>query len=156
MAIAKTTQAYLLARDIPFNTLAHPRSCSAGATAQAAHVPADHIAKAVILKDDQGYLMAVVPGDHWVKLEAIGQELNRRLELADESEVAVVFHDCQPGSIPPLGEAYGVEAVLDEALTSLANVYIEVGDHELLAHLTGEAFLNLTRGLRRGHFSHRG
>jgi len=156
MAIAKTTETYLVSRGIPFRTLAHPNSCSAGATARAAHVPADHIAKAVILKDDQGYLMVIVPGDHWVKLEAVGEELNRRLELADESEVAALFSDCQPGSVPPLGDAYGVAAVLDEALTSLANVYIEVGDHELLAHLTGAAFLDLTRGLRRGHYGHRG
>jgi Ala-tRNA(Pro) deacylase len=156
MAIATTTETYLLARGIPFRTLAHPSSCTAGETARSAHVPPDHLAKAVILKDEHGYLMAVVPGDHWVKLEAIGDELNRRLQLADESEVSALFSDCQPGSVPPLGEAYGVEAVLDEALTSLANVYIEVGDHGLLAHLSGEAFLKLTRGLRRGHFSHRG
>ena len=156
MAIAATTEKYLHARGIPYRTLAHPRSCSAEATAQAAHVPPDHIAKAVILKDGKGYLMVLLPGDHWLKLETIGQELNRRLELASEPEVASLFADCQPGSVPPLGDAYGVEAVLDEDLTTLANVYIEVGDHQLLVHLTGEAFLDLTRGLRRGHFSHGG
>ena len=154
MAIAATIEAYLQARGIPYQTLTHSRSGSAGETAQAAHVAADHIAKAVILKDEQGYLMVVVPGDHWVRLEAIRRELDRPLELAGEPEVTRLFADCAPGSVPPLGEAYGVEAMLDEALTTLANVYIEVGDHQLLAHLTGEAFLHLARGLRRGHFSH--
>jgi len=154
MAIAATTKNYLHARGIPYQILTHPRSGSARETAQAAHVAPDHIAKAVILKDDEGYLMVVVPGDHWLRLEAIRRELDRPLELASEPEVTRLFADCAPGSVPPLGEAYGVEAVLDEALTTLANVYIELGDHQLLAHLTGEAFLQLTRGLRRGHFSH--
>jgi len=156
MAIAATIQAYLQSRGIPYRTLEHPRACSAGATAQAAHVPPDHIAKAVILKDERGYLMVVVPGDHWLKLEATGEELGRKLVLATEQEVARLFGDCEPGSVPPLGEPYGVEAVLDEALATLANVYFEVGDHQVLGHLTGEAFLQLTRGLRRGHFSHPG
>ena len=58
-------------------------------------------------------------------------------------------------AVPPLAAAYGLEGVLDEALTSLANVYIETGDHRLLARLDAAGFEHLTRGLRRGHFSHR-
>jgi Ala-tRNA(Pro) deacylase len=156
MAIAARTQAYLHAQGIPYQLLTHPRACSAGATAQAAHVPPDHIAKAVILKDDQAFLMVIVPGSYWLKLEAIGQQLGRDLVLAEEAEMASLFSDCEAGSVPPVAEPYGLEAVLDEALTTLANVYLEVGDHELLAHLSGDAFLQLTRGLRRGHFSHPG
>ena len=36
---------------------------------------------------------------------------------------------------------------------SLANVYFEAGDHENLVHTTGEAFRELLKGARRGHFT---
>ena len=40
-------------------------------TAKAAHVADDHIAKAVIVRDEQGYAMVVIPASHWLKLEAL-------------------------------------------------------------------------------------
>ena len=156
MSIANKLERHLKGQSVDYELVPHHHTESSLDSAASAHIPATRLAKAVIVKDGDAYLMVVVPGDQWLKLEALGEELNRRLELADEREVAELFVDCEPGSVPPLGEAYGMEAVLDEALTSLANVYIEVGDHGLLAHLSGEAFLKLTRGLRRGHFSHRG
>ena len=154
MAIAATTGSYLEARGISFDVVPHPHSYSTRETALAAHVSPDHIAKAVILKDGQGPVMVVVPGSHWIRLGAVQQELGRELQLASEEDVAGLFPDCEPGSVPPLGQAYGVECVLDEALTSLANLYFELGDHEELAHLPGDVFLELMKGIRRGNFSH--
>ena len=107
-----------------------------------------------MVKGDGGYVLVVIPGNAWVKLEALRQELDRPLELAEEAEIEPLFPDCRPGAIPPLGQAYGIETCLDEALTSLANVYFEAGDHEELVHVSGEAFNTLLQGARQGHFSH--
>ena len=76
------------------------------------------------------------------------------LEPATEEEIATLFKDCEPGAVPPLGPAYGVETLLDEALASLDEVYFEAGDHEQLVHVNGEGFRNLLRGVRHGYFSH--
>jgi len=64
-----------------------------------------------------------------------------------------LFDDCEPGAVPPLGPAYGIETLLDESLTSVADVFFEAGDHELLVHLRGEIFQALLRGARRGYYS---
>lgn len=93
---------------------------------------------------------------HWARLHAVREALNRPLELAEEREIERLFADCAPGAIPAAGQAYELETLLDEALTSLAEVYFEAGDHEQLVRVTGEAFLHLMRGARRGHFSHEG
>ncbi len=98
--------------------------------------------------------MVVVPGNAWVKLDTLRDALDRRLDLAQENEIAPLFPDCQPGAIPPFGKVYGLETCLDEALTTLANVYFEAGDHEDLIHVSGEAFCSLLQGSRQGHFSH--
>jgi Ala-tRNA(Pro) deacylase len=81
------------------------------------------------------------------------QELDRTLELASETEVDNLFKDCQPGAIPPLGLAYDMETVLDEALITLAKVYFEAGDHEHLAQVNGDDFRKLLSGVRHGYFS---
>ena len=154
MAIAKTLESYLLQHGVDYDLVPHPKTYTSRDTAKAAHVADDHIAKAVIVRDEQGYGMVVIPGSHWLKLEAIQNEADREFVLAAEPDATELFPDCAPGAIPPVGPAYGVETFLDERLTTLANVYFEAGDHEDLVHVSGEAFHELLKGVRHGHFSH--
>ena len=154
MAIAETVKNYLEQHSIDWKTLTHPHTGSSHETAEASHVREDHIAKAVIVKDDTGYAMVVVPADQYVEMKHVRKELDRELELVEEDEFAKLFPDCEPGAIPPLGPAYDIETFLDEALKSLANIYFEAGDHEHLVHTNGEDFKKLLSGVRHGHFSH--
>ena len=155
MAIAKTVQAHLDALNPDYKLVAHPRTSSSRETAAAARVPDDHVAKGVVLKDSTGYVLAVIPGDHWIKLHSLQTELNRPLELAHEKDVDTLFSDCASGAVPCIGPAYGIETVLDEALCSLASVYFESGDHEHLIQVSGADFVKLMGGVRHGYFSHK-
>ena len=154
MAIAKTVQNYLKQHQIKIILVPHPKTYSTHDSAEAAHVREDHIAKAVVVKDAKGYAMVVIPGSHWLKLEALQEETDRNFQLAEEKEIDTLFKDCKAGAIPPLGPAYDIETFLDEQLSSLANVYFEAGDHEQLVHVNGEGFHSLLKGVRHGHFSH--
>ena len=154
MAMAETIASYLLQQRVEYELVPHPKTYSSRDTAKAAHVADDHIAKAVIVKDEQGYAMVVIPASHWLKLEALQQEADRDFVVAAESDATKLFPDCAPGAIPPLGPAYGLETFLDERLTTLANVYFEAGDHEELVHVNGDVFHELFKGVRHGHFSH--
>ena len=154
MAIAETVQRFLEQHSVEYDLISHPHSGSSHETAEAAHVSEDHIAKAVIVKDMAGYAMVVVPASNWVDVEHLRKELNRDLHLATEEELAKLFSDCEAGAVPPLGPAYGVETFLDQALTSLANIYFEAGDHEQLVHMAGDDFRTLLGGVRHGYYSH--
>jgi Ala-tRNA(Pro) deacylase len=154
MTIAATQQRYLVQRNAAYDLLLHPHTGSSHETADAAHIPADHIAKAVVVKDATGYAIVVIPASNLLRLKHLRHELGRDLQLVTEQELTALFKDCEPGAVPPLGPAYGIETLLDESLTSLADVYFEAGDHEQLVHLGGEDFLTLLGGARRGHFSH--
>ncbi len=154
MSIANTIKSYLSKHKVEFDLVLHSKTFSSHDSAEAAHVADDHIAKAVIIKDEKGYAMVVIPGSNWVKLQALDDELNRKFELAEESEVNLLFKDCEPGAIPPLGPAYGLETFLDQQLTTLANIYFEAGDHKNLVHVHGEEFHSLFKGARHGYFSH--
>lgn len=154
MSLAETVRQYLLKHQVQFEPIPHPKTGSSRETAQAAHVRDDHVAKAVIVKDEQGYAMVVIPGNCWVKLDAVNKEVDREFELAEEADAEALFKDCQPGAIPPLGAAYEIETYVDEQLMSLANVFFEGGDHTHLVQVNGQAFQELLRGARHGYFSH--
>ena len=154
MAMAETIKSYMLKHHIDYKLVAHPKTSTTRESAEAVHIPEDHIAKAVIVKDIQSYAMVVVPGRHWLKLKVMTEELGREFELAEETEINKLFSDCQSGAIPPLGPAYKMETFMDQRLLTLANVFFEAGDHEHLVHLDGEAFRTLLKGVRHGYFSH--
>jgi Ala-tRNA(Pro) deacylase len=154
MAIAQTVKNYLSQKSVNYGLETHPHSGSSHETALASHISEDHIAKGVIVKDATGYAMVVVPAVNYVEMKHVRKELDRELELVAEDEFAKLFPDCEPGAVPPIGPAYQIETFLDEGLTSLANVYLESGDHEHLVHVSGDDFKNLLSGVRHGHFSH--
>jgi Ala-tRNA(Pro) deacylase len=153
MAIADTVKDFLAAKSVNYDQVPHPHTATSHETAMASRVSEDHIAKAVIVKDDAGYAMVVVPASSHVEMKHLRKELDREFELVEEKEFAKLFADCEPGAVPPLGPAYSIETYLDEGLTSLANVYFESGDHEHVVHVSGDDFKHLLSGIRHGHFS---
>jgi Ala-tRNA(Pro) deacylase len=153
MTVAASVVRVLADHGAVYDLVPHPKSYSSLQSANAAHVPEDHIAKGVLLKDRNGYVLAVIPADEWVDLRRLEVELGRNMNLAPETEVDRLFEDCDPGAVPPLGEAYGLQMVLDESLTTLSSIYFEGGDHEHLIRLDGDQFNALMLGVRRGHIS---
>ena len=153
MTIAATVEDYLREHGVSFVLVQHKATGSTHESASAAHVPEDHIAKAVLVRDSQGDAMAVIPGDTWLYMDRLNQDAGRHFQLEDEPELAELFADCVPGAVPPVGPAYSMVTFLDEALTTLADVYFESGDHKHLVHVSGEDFLKLLPGVRRGHYS---
>ena len=153
MAIAPSVAAYLEERHIAYETIAHPASNCSRETAMSAHVPDDHLAKAVLLRNGESYLLVVIPANDWVDLDRVRDEMATDYHLASESEIESLFVDCKPGAVPPVGQPYGLETLLDISLTSLALVYFEAGDHERLIRLPNTQFMEMLRGCRQGHFS---
>ena len=154
MTIAASVRRYLAHEGVEYDTITHSRTRDSSHSAQAAHVPGDRVAKCVILGDDNGYLMAIIPSSHRLDLTAVRHELNRDLGLASERELLELFKDCEPGAIP-LGCAYGIDMVLDQSLGDMPDAYFEGGDHESLIHVSGRDFLKLMANVPRRYVSHR-
>ncbi len=154
MAIAAALEDHLSRLNVAFDIVHHGYAPSSAHAAAAAHVPGDQLAKSVLLEDEDGYLMAVVPATHRVDIGRLGRELHRRLGLATDEEVCQVFNDCDPGAVPPVGAAYGIETVLDDSLCEQPDIYFEAGDHQDLIHVSGEQFAELMQGARHARFSH--
>jgi Ala-tRNA(Pro) deacylase len=154
MSIAASVKDHLSREGVRYEVITHEHTRDSNHSAQAAHIPGDQLAKCVMLEDSEGYLMAVLPATHKVDLGAVHRQLNRRLGLATDHELADLFKDCEPGAVPPLGRAYGIETIVDESLDDAQDIYFEGGDHVALVHVTGKDFLRLTADALRGEFSH--
>jgi len=154
MFIPPRLSSFLLAHDAEYDVQRHRHSRGTSDTAHAAHVPRHQLAKAVVLEDEAGCVMAVVPADRYVRLGRVSQLLERQhLRLADEERIASLFPDCERGAVPALGMVWGLETVVDDELEKLSVVYIECGDHERLLRLDHRQFHALMRQARHGQFS---
>jgi Ala-tRNA(Pro) deacylase len=154
MTIAKTVEKFLNEHAVRYKVLEHPRSMSSRETANASHLPPSDIAKAVVLGDDKGYVMAVLPSDRHVELHKLAEKLGRSLDLVSEARLGAVFKDCEPGAIPPLGPAYNMETIVDESLVGHDKIWFVAGDHDRLCAVSGEDFVRLLSRARFARFSH--
>lgn len=148
MGLALTLQQYLDDKHIDYDVLKHKRTMSSEGTAHASHVPGERLAKAVVLTREGGFIVAVVPACAKVDLKTIERLLHCPVELASEDEIAEIFPDCDTGAIPPIGEAYAVEAFIDDRLEAQPDVYLEGGDHRSLVHISGDQFRELMKDVR--------
>lgn len=154
MSIPARLSHYLDQRHVRYEVSEHRWSRCSAQTARVAHVSPRLIAKSVILEDDAGLVMAVIPADKYVMLGRLAKLLNRHeLHLSDEQRIAAVFADCDRGAVPPVGMAWGIDTVVDEELEGHDPVYLEGGDHRRLLRMSREQFCALMRTARHGHFS---
>ena len=152
MAIAPLVEDYLSRHGAKYDVVAHPKSHSSHETAQLAHVPGERLVKSVVLEDEDGMLLAVLPSTLSVHIGHLSTQTHRRLRLADEGNLQSVFPDCSLGAIPPLGPAYGVRIILDDSLEAQQDLWFEAGDHQHLVHMTAEQFMALIGPAQRVHF----
>lgn len=153
MAIASRLKWYLESHHINYEIIHHSHTSTALGSARAAHVPSGLVAKCVLLEDERGYVMAVIPSSCRLEIEAIDQELGRHLELATEAELGDIFTTCEVGAVPAVGDAFNIPSAVDQSLMRLPDAYFEAGDHEGLIHVSGRDFRSLLGRAREGRFS---
>jgi Ala-tRNA(Pro) deacylase len=121
---------FLTERGIDYTLTEHGERFTAAAEARASGVDLDRAAKAVVLRDDDGYCIAIIPASERLDLARARRVLGRHaLRLATEAELGADFAAFELGAIPPLGELLGVDAILDPRLPAHGQVLCNAGDH---------------------------
>lgn len=152
MSIAYRVQDYIADRRIALDRVAHDASSCALDTAHRAHVPADHVAKAIVLEGrHSGYLMVVIAANQRLDLRALAEDFGDDFVLVRERKLTEMFPDCAPGAVPAIGDAYGIPTWWDRHLADWNDVYFEGGDHRTLVHLSGTEFADVMRAARPLH-----
>jgi Ala-tRNA(Pro) deacylase len=122
---------YLDEHGVAHDVVDHEQTFSAAAEAKAAGVPTDHAAKTMLLRDGQGYRVAVIPASHRLDLRKARDvlEASGHLRLASEAEMQDDFAAFEVGALPPLGPMLPAPEVLDMRLTGHERILFSGGDH---------------------------
>ncbi len=140
MSTSITVRRYLDTQDVSYSIVNCPLDAEGRWQGDIGEISPSCVAKAMILKDISGMVMAVLPITHRLKLDALNRQLHRKLLPADEIDYRGVFADCSPGILPALGEAYSFETVIDDSLLDQDFVYVASGNAGELMRITGQDF----------------
>jgi Ala-tRNA(Pro) deacylase len=117
------------------------------------HVPGRSVAKVLIVKERDGFVMAVVPASTEVDLDRLkGLIGHGEIRLATVEEVHAVVPDCMPGAIPPLGALYGLRSFIDGSLLTMPEVTMPAGDAGSAIRMRSAEFRRLVDA-RAGDFA---
>jgi Ala-tRNA(Pro) deacylase len=150
MDISNSLSNYLNKNQIDYGVVHHRPSSRSYQSSRLAHVDANKLAKAILLKRGEDYLIAVLPASRRLNMRSIREEFGDQTEMAREAELAHCFPDCELGALPPFGEIYGYKNIVDKQLLSQPNIYFEAGNHQDLIKVSEKDFENM---LAKARFS---
>ena len=122
---------YLEQNGVAHEVVEHPTRYSAAADARAAGIEPDDAAKTILLRDDDGYRVAVIPASQRLDLHKLRDLLGAgsSLRLAAEHEIAADFGSFEVGAVPPFGPLLPAPEIVDRRLLEHDRVMCSGGDH---------------------------
>lgn len=126
--------------------LDHRQAFTAQEVAAAQHVSGKDLAKVVMLRRGDEFIMAVLRAPDRVDLDHVRTLLKGSdLRLATEQEFAGLFPSCEPGAMPPFGNLYGLPVWVDETLAEDAGIVFNAGTHTQTVKMGYADFAHLVK-----------
>ncbi len=145
MAIAKSVKKFLKDKKVKFETKKHKEVYTAQEIAAASHIPGDELAKVIVAKAKEGFLMAVLPASYRIDLKklksAVGSTAD--IKIASEREFKDLFPDCEIGAMPPFGSLYKLPVIADKNLAQDERISFNAGTHKELVRMRFADFKNI-------------
>ncbi len=139
-------QQFLEQRSVPYRLLNHRPTYAAQRLAQVVQIPGDEVAKAVLLRADDGFVLAVLPATRSVDLGRVQDLVGAdTVELASEAECGDCFPDCELGALPPFGSKYGLKTLVDRSLSQDDEIVFEGNTHHEAIRMKFRDYMELER-----------
>jgi Ala-tRNA(Pro) deacylase len=114
---------------ISFHVLHHEPVYTSEEAARVRGTPLASGAKALVCKDEEGFVMFVLPADRKLDSHAVRRAKGwKKLRFATREEV-LELTGLTPGSIPPFGSLFGLPTHCDERLGQNEVINFNAGDH---------------------------
>jgi Ala-tRNA(Pro) deacylase len=129
---------------VQYEVLTHPEANTAPEVAEALLVPGQELAKVVMLKIGERFVMTVLPANWKVDVRRLKDIFGTsHIRLATEEEFQGLFPDCAVGTMPPFGNLYNMEVYVDQSLTRDEQIVFQAGTHYEAVKLRYTDFANL-------------
>jgi len=130
MPILAKLKAYLDQHQFAYEIITHMGAITAQEVAESQHLPGKQMAKVVIVKKANGTpTMLVLPSSHQVNFDKLRRILGTDAELEPANEFRALFPECEIGAEPPFGHLFGVDMLVDTALTEDEEIVFNAGSH---------------------------
>jgi HD-like signal output (HDOD) protein/prolyl-tRNA editing enzyme YbaK/EbsC (Cys-tRNA(Pro) deacylase) len=146
MPLAARIQAHLEQLRTQYAVIPHAPTQTLNEAATVTQINPRDMARAVLLQDSRGLLLAVLPANHLIDFQALRELLGGDCTPVAAEQLTQIFPDCESGSVPPLGEPYGVPVVIDKHLADSDHIHFEAGFHHSLVRMQGDEFQSLHQG----------
>lgn len=135
--MVETVTRWLDDHQVDYELITHPEAFTALDEARAASAPPQDAAKSVLLRDDGGYRLAVIPALRRLDLGRARQLLGatKNLRLATEHEMKEDFPGLEVGALPPFGPLLAAPEIVDTRLLQHDRIVCSAGDHTHLVAL---------------------
>jgi Ala-tRNA(Pro) deacylase len=131
------TLEYLEKAGVDCEVREHKPTFSAQQMAATEHEPGRFVAKPVIVRADNKYVMCVLPACRKIDLQTLKKQLGAKsIELAEEEEVGKLFPDCELGAEPPFGNLYDLPTIMDKSLEDDDHIVFQAGSHDKAVKIT--------------------
>lgn len=144
MAMSERLKKLFEKEGIAFEHMTHPEAYTMQEVAAVEHERGRCLIKAVVVKADEGFVLAGVPASSKVDLDALGKLAGAgEVRLAEEHEFADLFPDCDVGAMPPFGNLYDLPLWLDKSFDTCEYVVFNAGTHTDTVKMSLEDFKRL-------------
>lgn len=128
---------WLARRSVEHQLREHPETFTAEATARVEQIDPRRFAKVVgvATPDGRSALLLVDAPDHVDLAKARRLMGAADVRVLTESEFAALAPDCEPGTIPPVPELFGVPVYADFALREVPELAFHAGSHRFTVHV---------------------
>jgi Ala-tRNA(Pro) deacylase len=146
MPILKKLKEMLDQAKVSYEVYTHPLAYTAQEVAEKQHVSGKEMAKVVMIEVDDALVMGVIPASSKVHLNATRTSLGASaVRLATEDEFTRRFPECEIGAMPPFGNLFGLNVVVDPALEKDEYIYFNAGNHVQTVRMRYKDFAELVK-----------
>lgn len=154
MAILRRLREYLDKNNVRYEVSSHREAYTAQEIAAALHVPGKKLAKVVIVKSGEKFVMAVMPATWKIDMEKMKLVLERSegkvlgntdVRIATEGEFKDMFPECDVGAMPPFGNLFNLDVYVDKSLTEDREIVFQAGTHVDTINMNYQDFATLVK-----------
>jgi Ala-tRNA(Pro) deacylase len=118
---------FLRSHGVWFEPLLHRPASSSAKRARSVHVPGRRVAKTVLIKSGDTFMLLVLSSTSRIDLCRLSEVVGAppaQVRLATTNELFELFPDCEPGVVPAFGRLYGLTTLVDSELTDCPEIIV--------------------------------
>ena len=154
MPIASKLSQFVHQKGIECQPIHHARSRTYGQAIELANAVPELCLKAIMLIDRRGPAMAVIPYLAELDIDALNKMLSRQFQILPDEQVNKLFKDCESGSVPAFGMAYGMAVLIDADVLDNDHCFMQSGCSSTLLRIPQHALRNAMHGGIKVRASH--